>query len=581
MLVTAAGTFAAVMNPSLLQQGAAFIGLELPLNSDEAAEKPSEEDQLAQFLAQYPAAHKQDHTLVPAMNVPMVVIPELTQPPPTPSPITPFPSPVPPPPSYAAPATPFPPPTPPSPVPVMEPVVPVYTNNLNNWDSEVAAPIYAPPVEEYQQSPQPDWSGPSQSYQEQVQAPAPQTSVYVVAPAEGEIFPIVHEVVPGSAQTKQVEPYAPPQPNQPPPQISPSGATIHTSATLIEDVPMHGTEIAAKVGREVILMGDILPKLRRTAQQIVADRLEKMPETQRAMATQEEIEKFTNDIAADLYPEVLEEQILFALVYGDYDMSMDRATKNMYNDKMGDEFDRNVIPEMMKEFNVDNLAALKKHLEHQLGSSLEKERRLWIREEIVKQWIGQHIGRATGDSTHDEMMTFYEKNKAGFTTAAKAKWQEMTVLFSRHDTEQDAWKKIVWMGNEVALQGAPFEEIAKAHSDGFTASDGGVREWVTRGSLTSVELEQAIFSQPVGQLSPNIIKSAMGLHLVRVLERHEEKITPFIEAQGTIRELIKRQRGQRYQEEYFTELKRRFPTQVIKDRIDFRVNAPRSASSVR
>jgi parvulin-like peptidyl-prolyl isomerase len=82
-------------------------------------------------------------------------------------------------------------------------------------------------------------------------------------------------------------------------------------------------------------------------------------------------------------------------------------------------------------------------------------------------------------------------------------------------------------------------------------------------------------------LSPAIIESGKGLHIVRVLERQESKVVPFIEAQFTIREKIRNQRAQRYQDEYFSELRRRFPTMIIKERIDFNVNGPRTANSGR
>jgi hypothetical protein len=243
----------------------------------------------------------------------------------------------------------------------------------------------------------------------------------------------------------------------------------------------------------------------------------------------------------------------------------------MFHEKLGEEFDRTEVPEMMKEFNVGNLAALKNYLQKQLGSSYEKEKRQWIREQIVKQWISMSVQKATGECTYDEMMDFYQKNKATFTSTARARWQEMVVLFSQHNTEQEAWNKIRWMGNKTA-EGAPFEEIAKVNSDGFTASNGGVWDWVTKGSLNSAELEQAIFTQPIGALSPAVIVSDKGLHIIRVLERQEEKVMPFVEAQGTIREKIKNQRTQRYQDEYLTDLRRRFPPLIVKDSIDFNVS---------
>ena len=553
LLAVALGTGAAILNPALIQQGAMLIGLELPQRTDPSAEATSSEDQLAQFLAQYPLANNRENTVVPAANVPMVVVPEPASPP-----ILPV---------YTAPATPFP---MGPPAPTVESAAPAYTQPWNNadhsrWDGEAATPIHAPPVVEHQ--PPMDWSGPAQPYQEPV--PAPEQSVYAAVPRE-EVFPVIQDV-PGFARTSaQMEHAPPPQP------VQPSTAILQTPAAQIESIPVLGTEMVARVGTQIILMGDILPKLRRIALKIVDENIKKMSAEERAKIPPQEIEQVVNTFVAQHYPEILQEQILFTLVYCDYISTSDRASQNMFTEKMGDEFDRNVVPELMAEFNAANVADLKKFLEEQLGSSLEKERRLWIREEIVRQWIGMSMQRVTGECTHDEMSDFYERNKAVFTSSARARWQEMIVLLSRHDTEQQAWDKIRWMGNQV-VGGAPFEEIAKANSDGFTASDGGVWDWTSKGSLASAELEQAIFTQPIGQLSPAIIKSDRGFHIIRVLERQEENVVPFLEAQSEIRKRIRNQRSQQYQEEYFSDLRRRFPTMIVKDRIDF--NAPQTASN--
>jgi hypothetical protein len=564
LLVASIGAVAAIVDPSLLQhplvqQGAALIGLELPHNTAESAEETSGEDQLAKFLEQYPSfANKSNSATVPTTNVPMVVIPESAPPPMPPVYAPPIVSPT----LVAAPAA------------SVAPAEPAYANNNTNWDGAAATPIYAPPAMEYH--PPSDWSGAAQPYQEPTYPP--QQSAYTAVQQE-DVFPVLQQDTSGFARTNYVPPPMPPV--QPPPPIhSPPSATLQTPAALIEDVPVYGTEMAARVGTQVILMGDILPKLRRAALRVVSENIKRMSEDERTNVPRQEIEQFINMFAESHYPEVLQEQIMFALVYNDYDLSQDKASKNMFNERMGDEFDRAEVPELMKEFSVENHAALKRYLEDRLGSSLEKEKRLWIREQIVRQWIHMSIQRATGECTHDEMKDFYEKNETMFTSATQARWQEMVVLLSRHNTEQEAWNKIRWMGNQV-LGGAPFEEITKANSDGFTASNGGIWDWTAKGNLTSEVLEQAIFSQPIGNLSPAIIRSDKGLHIVRVLERQEAKVVPFLEAQVTIREKIKNLRTQRYQEEYLTNLRNRIPVEIVKDRIDFNVHTPRTAGNMR
>jgi len=594
-LAASLGAVAAITNPAIFQQGAAFIGLELPLNSDEPAEKISSEDQLARFLSQYPSGNNsfgntQHNDILHATNpphVPMVVVPEPAQPPL--------------PPIYETSA--YAPPAPEyaqawdstnanwdagngnweqtnwnaDPTPQSVPASPYdsYTNPSHDFANSLPTDPFD--VSQHSAPILPDhWSGPAQPYQEPMAAtPAPQQSVYGVTPPQESFATVQTPVVPASnfqeipnfEQTR----YTPPNQTLPTQTMPPQ--------TMIESVPVYGTEMVARVGTQFILLGDVLPKLRRLALQIVQENLKKMPEMERANVPHEEVEQFVSMFVEKHYADVLEQQIMLALIYSDYDASMGTEQKNFFDSKKGEEFDRTEIPAMIEEFNVENIVALRRYLEEQFGSSLEKERRLWIREQIVREWVGMSMQRATGECTYEEMEDFYNANLAMFTSTARARWQEMVVLLSNHNTEQDAWNKISWMGNQVA-RGAPFEDIAKANSEGFTASNGGTWDWTTRGSLTSAELEQAVFSQPVGQLSSVIIRSNRGLHIIRVLEREEESVVPFIQAQNEIRNRIRNQRAQRYESEYFADLRRRFPPVIVRERIDFNVGLPRTASNM-
>ena len=65
------------------------------------------------------------------------------------------------------------------------------------------------------------------------------------------------------------------------------------------------------------------------------------------------------------------------------------------------------------------------------------------------------------------------------------------------------------------MRGAAFAEIAKAKSDGFTAKDGGVHDWTTKGALQCKAIDDALFTLQVGQMS-SIIDSGPAFHIIRV-----------------------------------------------------------------
>ncbi|MDR2438298.1 MAG: peptidylprolyl isomerase [Planctomycetaceae bacterium] len=338
-------------------------------------------------------------------------------------------------------------------------------------------------------------------------------------------------------------------------------------SVMVEEVPCHGTETVARVGTQVILMCDLLPQLRRAGFQVLNENLKQVSEEERTQISEKEKENFINMFVENQYPAFLQEQIIVALVFNDYLLAKSKEEREMFDKKFGEEFDQHEVPVLIKEFGVRNNIELKQYLKDKLGSSLDRERMLWIRSKIAQQWIMFNMQEASGECTHDEMMEFYTKHKDQFTSELRVQWQELFVAFSNHPTEEAARNKIAWMGNQV-VAGYPLEEIAKVNSEGFTASKGGFWDWTKIGSLTSPELEQAVFSLPVNKMS-TIIKGSKGFHIIRVVKREEAETVPFIEAQVTIRERIKMERRQKLQSEYFVELKKRYPTRILRERIDF------------
>ncbi|MDR0521285.1 MAG: peptidylprolyl isomerase [Planctomycetaceae bacterium] len=581
------GTIGAVMNPPLAKKWAAFAGIDLFPGSDHSSEPVSADDQIKKFMDQYATDHSSDRSREALHADASRYTPDIP-------PLAP-PASVPIPPVSAMPVAMPPAMTPePASVPAAPPVASAWNNGnptppvSDNFSSEAVSPLTPLPVQENVPAPAPSVYAAVMSQappQDRPPLPEPLQETPPPAPAAGISDPFAASYQPvhpaGFAPVNETPPpAAPPVPPNPPnpPTVQVPPSSIQTPSMLIEDVHCPGTETVARVGTQVILMCDILPKIRRTAIRVMNENLKRMPPEERAKIAPEEIDLGMNAFIESCYPSFLQEQVLLALIYNDYVLSKVKAERDHFDARIGEEFDRNEVPAMMKEFGTEDLFSLKNYLKEKLGSSLERERMLWIRERIAQQWIAAAAQKATNVCNHDEMHEFYEKNMSMFTAKAKARWQEMVVLTSRHKTEDEAMKKICWMGNQVQ-SGAPFEEIAKANSDGATASGGGVWDWTAKGSLTSPELEQAVFSQPIGSLSPAIIKTEKGLHIIKVLEREEAKITPFIDAQVVIREQIRNQRGQRYQDEYIAELRRKFPAEILKDKIDLKGNVPSSAQT--
>ena len=93
---------------------------------------------------------------------------------------------------------------------------------------------------------------------------------------------------------------------------------------------------------------------------------------------------------------------------------------------------------------------------------------------------------------------------------------------------------------------------------------GGQRDWITRGSLKSALLDQALFTLPPGQLS-RILQDEEGFHIVRVIEREDAHRTPFEETQAEIREKMLAERKEARLKELVQRLREEIPVWTIFD----------------
>ena len=95
--------------------------------------------------------------------------------------------------------------------------------------------------------------------------------------------------------------------------------------------------------------------------------------------------------------------------------------------------------------------------------------------------------------------------------------------------------------------GSSFEELAKAHSEDGTATEGGDLGWFKPGEMVPA-FESAAFALAVGEVS-DIVKSPFGLHLIKVDELKEKITKSLDDAHEEITEILAESRAQKRLEE--------------------------------
>ncbi|MEC8554407.1 MAG: peptidyl-prolyl cis-trans isomerase [Planctomycetota bacterium] len=212
--------------------------------------------------------------------------------------------------------------------------------------------------------------------------------------------------------------------------------------------------------------------------------------------------------------------------------------------RAGKIFFQKQVPVMQEKYNVTDLQGLEEKLRER-SMSLTTMKSIFV-EQVLAGELERKYVPDTFEVSLMELRDHYEEHKADWNEPAKARWEQLTVRFDKHNNNRRAVEKQIHdLGNEIFLGGKQFEQVARQSSEGYTASEGGKHDWTTQGSLKSRQLDQQLFSIPTGELS-QVIADDIGMHIIRVIERTPARVKPFTEAQAEIRETIS---GQKKQEE--------------------------------
>ena len=129
--------------------------------------------------------------------------------------------------------------------------------------------------------------------------------------------------------------------------------------------------------------------------------------------------------------------------------------------------------------------------------------------------------------TDDEIRDYYDSQPESFIQDEQAHARH--ILFRLPENASPEREQRVRSVAEEALEklrnGADFAAVAREYSeDDGTAQSGGDLGFLPRGQMMP-QFEEAAFSLPVGELS-NLVRTALGIHILRVEERQEGGVKP-------------------------------------------------------
>ena len=347
-------------------------------------------------------------------------------------------------------------------------------------------------------------------------------------------------------------------------------------APSADAVPCESAQVLARVGNDVVLTSDVIAGI----DDLIARNKDKIPadqvEAQRKQVVQEVTAGIQQLLAhinepnpgAQVDPQrraiiqqLLRQQIETKLIYQDFRRTVPTEGLPNIEQALTRQFDQTELKKLFSRENVQSRPDLEWKLRAR-GSSLDREKRMFMERVVSQQWIQEQI-KFDKEVTHEQMLSWYQAHLVQFEKPARARWEELMASSSQYRSNEEAYAAVAQMGNQV-LSGAPLAEVAKAQSAGPTAAKGGLRDWTTKGALTSEQVDRALFGLPVGQLSP-ILEGKTGYHIIRVIERQEPTRTPFLEAQKEVGEKIRQERTRKQYAEYVARVRKQFPVWTIFD----------------
>lgn len=325
------------------------------------------------------------------------------------------------------------------------------------------------------------------------------------------------------------------------------GDVVLPSDVADEPATVDGCQVIARVDGQVVLACEVLYRVN----QKLEDNRDKIPPNQ--------YEAVRDQLMLMTFTSMLDQKLLYAEFRRNVPLeNMPRIEENLLP-----HFEEKEVPRLMQELDVKSQRELEQELSR-LGSSLADTRQTFNEHVIASEWIRSKI-KVSDEVSPEEMVAYYRDHRVEFEFPMKARFEELMVRKSGIPAQaQEQYARLAAMGNEVWPRVAAnppattpqFGDVAKGKSEGFNAAKGGLYDWTAKGALKAQVVDDAIFTLPVGQMSP-ILDSGTGFHIVRVLERTEAGCRPFSEVQNDIREKLKDERMLIAQRKYLAELRKR------------------------
>ena len=214
----------------------------------------------------------------------------------------------------------------------------------------------------------------------------------------------------------------------------------------------------------------------------------------------------------------------------------------------------NALENIQKENSISRKELVEK-LESK-GLSLEKYKEQ-VRHGMEKMMLINREIKSRVIVNENELKKYYTENMESFKIVTEVRIQHIFLPIPPNADEakiKDVYEKarelLVKLDNKE-----DFGKLAKMYSQEPSTDLQGDMGWFKRGEVTPF-LEKIVFSLKVGEIS-GIIRSGLGLHILKLMDRKEGGVRPFEEVKDEIRDTIYTKKVEKEFKEWFEGLRKR------------------------
>lgn len=168
------------------------------------------------------------------------------------------------------------------------------------------------------------------------------------------------------------------------------------------------------------------------------------------------------------------------------------------------------------------------------------EKKLWnrFRDQLLMQKLVNYEVRSRVQASPGEVSEYYKEHSAEFVQGDRAHLRHILVRVGSR-TEEEARAFAVQLAADIR-GGKPFEDVARAYSEGSEAKEGGDMGWMEKGQFTG-QIDEKVFSLQAGEIT-DPVQSSLGYHIFLMVERQTSAVKDLSEVRGQISDILLKQK---------------------------------------